>query len=464
MNKLPPNISSFTLPFIPSESLHFSPNLIDLHHPSVSNRTLPFIQFNQSWIFPLFLLAILGILCTIIILFLLVYFSIRRLNDHSILTNLLLCSSVCSMYIIVIFFLVRGNELFCGLREFLSQFAYVLLFSALLCRYIMQWLSTRILSKRTKQLTSLLLYSLLIFTQIPIGILWWYFTIPRLCQEGMKQPSSKFKFHFHRRTSTSKSCSYQCMVDYRFYATYTYIIIELFLCTIIAMILFFYRCCQRQQRSTDQTVEVNYNHQRVATVFNLFALILIDLVWLFWTFVYHFTQPIFVFPALVLGMFSIATIAMFFILLPQIYYYSKNPMKNVPAPNVLMFSNKWTTAQDVPDRDFPVQGKHIDRWSQNKQQLLYNESEGSYELGTSGTFLPITKTPKGLSKVKKTEATSPIEKLDELIYGEHSFTRNRSIKNEKENNPPESIVTKVESSPAPSQNQVENFEKSYLTV
>lgn len=358
------------------------------------------------------------------------------------------------MYIIVIVFLIRGNELFCGLREFLSQFAYVLLFSALLCRYIMQWLSTRILSKRTKQLTSLLLYSLLIFTQIPIGILWWYFTIPRFCEEHIRNPSSKFKFHFYRRTSTSKSCSYQCMVDYRFYATYTYIIVELFLCTIIAMVVFFYRCCQRRQRNIDQLVEGNYNHQRVATIFNLVALILIDLVWLLWTFVYHFTHTIFVFPALVFGMFAIATIAVFFILLPEIYYYSKNPMKNVPAPNALMFSNKWATAQDIP-----VQRKHPDRWSQNQQQLLYNESERSYELGTSGTFLPITKTPKGFSKLMKTQAVSPIEKLDELIYGEHSFKRNRSIRNEKENHLLESNVTKVESSPAPSQNQVDDEDK-----
>ena len=448
MNKLPLNISSFTSPLIPSHFLYFSPNLIDLHQPIVSNRTLPFIQFNHPWIFPLFLLSIVAIIFTLIILLLLLYFSVRRLNDHSILTNLFLCFSVCSIYIIVVFFLVRGNELFCGLREFLSQFVYALLFSAILCRYLMQWLSTRILSQRTKQLTALLLYALLVFTQIPIGILWWYFTIPRFCQEPTRRPSSKFKFHFYRRISPSKSCSYQCMVDYRFYATYTYIIFELFLCTIIAIGLFFYRCSHRRQKSHhDRTVNTNYNHQTLATVLDLFALILIDLVWIFWTLVYHFTHAIFVFPALLIGMFSIATIAMFFILLPQIYYYSKNPTKDVRVPNLLLFSNKLATTEDSPN-------EHL--LAQHKQQLLYNGSEGSYELGTSGTFLPITRTPKGLAQpAAKTEGTSPIEKLDELIYGEHSLKYNRSLKSEKKSDLIGTDLNKVQPSPNPSQRQVE---------
>ena len=281
MNELNQNISTIISPLVPSHSLYFSPNFIDLNHPTNSNRTISFLQFNHAWIFPLFILSLFGIFFTIITLFFFLYFSIRRFNDNFILPNLLICFSVCFMYIIVIFFLIRGNELFCGLREFLSQMAYALLFSALLCRDIMQWLSTRILSKRTKQLTSLLLYFLLVFTQIPIGVLWWYFTVPRFCQYPTIHEHPKFKFHFHKRISTRKSCAYQCIVDYRFYATYTYIIFQLFLCTIIAIGLFFHRCCHRSGDSNDQFTKTNTNHQAFSTVLNMFALICMDIAWLF---------------------------------------------------------------------------------------------------------------------------------------------------------------------------------------
>ena len=45
----------------------------------------------------------------------------------------------------------------------------------------------------------------------------------------------------------------------------------------------------------------------------------------------------------------------------------------------------------------------------------------------SGTFLPITRTPKGPFKVTTTtEKTSPVEKLDKLIYGEHQNSQTGS--------------------------------------
>ncbi len=455
MNEYNLNISSYTPPLIPSHSPYF------LNDQSLSNQTLSYLQFNHTWIFLLFILSLFGILFTIIILFIFLYFSIRRLNDYLYLPNLLICFSVCFIYLIVIFFLIHGNELYCGLREFLSQFAYVLLFSALLCRYIMQWLSTRILSKRTKQLTSLLLYTLLILTQIPIGILWWYFTIPRFCQYQTIPKSPKLKFHFSKKISTRKSCSYQCIVDYRFYATYTYIIFELFLCTIIAVCLFFYRCYHRTHNDNDQFSKTNNNHQTLASFLNMFALILINIVWLFWTFVYYFTHTNFVFPALVIGMFTIGTISLVFILLPQIYFYSKNKIKDINIPKILLFSNKLASTGDIKDQDLIIQEKQIDRFNQNKQQMLYNDSELSYELGSSGTFLPITRTPKGLFKATTAEKPTPIEKLDQLIYEEQLNTtgignnQNRSTKSERKQNLTGTDITKLQPSISPLQRQVD---------
>jgi hypothetical protein len=455
------NISSFNSLIIPSQSLLFSSNIFDDHFQTISNQTLSLLQFNHSWIFPLFILSLFGILLTIIILFYFLYFSIRRLNDHLILTNLFICFSVCFIYIIVIFFLIRGNEFLCGLREFLSQFAYVLLYSSLLCRYIMQWLSTRILSKRTKQLTSLLIYFLLIFIQIPIGILWWYFTIPRVCQYRTINESPKLKFHFRKRILTKKSCSYQCIVDDRFYATFTYIIFELFLCTIIAICLFFYRCYHRNKTEKNQSIKTN-NYYGILTFFNLLAFILIDITWLIWTFIYYFTHSFFVFPSIVIGMFTIGTISLFFILFPQMVFYIKNHMNDINLPETTLFSNRLASTEDIKDHDLFFHEKSIDQFNPNKQQILSNESELSYELGTSGTFLPITRTPKGPFKVKKTEKIISTEKLDKLIYQKHLTTaqisnnQDKSIKNERKLNTPVIDITKqqLQSSIAPLKRQV----------
>ncbi|CAF5146277.1 unnamed protein product, partial [Rotaria magnacalcarata] len=63
---------------------------------------------------------------------------------------------------------------------------------------------------------------------------------------------------------------------------------------------------------------------------------------------------------------------------------------------------------------------------EKKEQILSNRSELSYEIGTSGTFLPITRTPKGPFKVKVTDQIRPIEKIENLTYQEHPNTQTTS--------------------------------------
>jgi hypothetical protein len=427
-------MSSFNSAISPSDFHHYPSNS---HENGFDNHTLsiPLLSLHDTWILPIFILCLFGILCTIIISFLFICLSYRRLNGHFLLTNLLICFSVCFMYLIIIIFLIRANELFCGIREFFSQFAYALLYSALLCRYIMQWLGTRILSKRTKQLTSLLIYLLLIFIQIPIGILWWYFTIPRMCQQRRMNvllstsKIPKFIFHFRKpilSSSSIKPCSNRCIVDYRFYATFTYTIFELFFCTIIATCLFLCRHCHRNKIENDKDKFVSINgHNRVLAFLNMFAFILIDLVWLTWTFIYYFTDPFFIFPSLIISMFLIATICLMFILLPQVYYYSKMKINDIDIyksktniqPTTL-YSNKLASNDDIKDQELLLEEKSSDsklHRHKKKQQTRSNGSELSYELADSGTFLPITRTPKGPFKV----TTTPTEKLDQIIYGEH---------------------------------------------
>jgi hypothetical protein len=155
-------------------------------------------------------------------------------------------------------------------------------------------------------------------------------------------------------------------------------------------------------------------------------------------------------------MFTIGTISLVFILFPQIFVYSKNHMNDIDIPKTTLFSNKLASTEDIYDQDLLVYKK------QNKHQILTNGSELSYELGTSGTFLPITKTPKGPFKVINKEKTRLTEKLDHLIYGEHSNTtlisnnQDKSIKNERKLNTPVTDVTKnqLELPIAPLQRQV----------
>ncbi|CAF0765856.1 unnamed protein product [Adineta steineri] len=269
----------------------------------------------------------------------------------------------------------------------------------------MQWLAARILSKRTKQLTALLIYLLLICIQIPIGILWWYFTFPRSCQQQqLINEYPKFQFQFQKQISLSSSikpCSHQCIVDYRFYATYTYTIVELFLCTIIAICLFLCRYCHRNKAEKEQLLRIHKNNASLS-FFNMFAFILIDIVWLLWTFIYHYTHPSFAFPSLIIGMFTIGTICLLFILIPQIYFYSKIKLNDVNITQTTLFTNKLTTIGDSKDKDSLLREKPEDNNDiNNKQQIASNESELSYELGTSGTFLPITRTPRGPFKCIK---------------------------------------------------------------
>jgi hypothetical protein len=186
----------------------------------------------------------------------------------------------------------------------------------------------------------------------------------------------------------------------------------------------------------------------------MFAFLLIDIVWFIWTFIYYFTHAFFVFPSLVIGMFTIGTISLFFILFPQIYFYLKNDLK---IPKTILFSNKLASTEDVNDQDSLLPEKRTERFIQNKQQI--NGSEVSYELGTSGTFLPITRTPKGLFKVKTTEKIIPIEKFEQVIDEEHSelsSNQNKSSKNERKVNTPVTDVTKQQLQ-SPLQRQVYHY-------
>ena len=418
-------ISSLQSPVIPSHSLHLSPQLIDDTMFPLDNGTSLLLPFSYPWIFPLFLFCSFGILFTTILLFFFLYVSFRRFNNHLILPNLFLSFSVCFMYLILILFLIRGNELFCGLREFLSQLAYALLFSAFLCRYIMQWLTTRILSKRTKQLLSLLIYFLLISVQIPIGVLWWYFTIPRACQSQALREYPPLRFELRREVfaATVRPCSYQCTVDYRFYGTYTYIIIELLLCTSIGIGLFLHRYCQRPAKAAAAQLMNTDNHHTLLTFLNMFTLILIDIVWLIWTFVYYFTDPFFVFPSLVIGMFTIGTICLLLILVPQIYLYSKSHDNEFYLPKTILIKNNAPVRPPIRNPGIVLQRKCSPNCYENNtgQTTVANRSESSsYEVAPSGTYLPITRTPRRPFIGQRQDNQAMIDKLDRLIYGESS--------------------------------------------
>ncbi|CAF1247505.1 unnamed protein product [Rotaria magnacalcarata] len=460
------NTPSTDAPIIPSEYFYFSANLIDNNNNNIhtlDNQTLSLLQFNHEWILPLFILSLFGILLTIIISFFYLYLSTYRLNNYLNLPNLFLCLSVCFIYIVVVIFLIRGNELFCGLREFLSQFAYALLYSALLCHYIMQWLSTRILSKRTKQLTSLLIYSLLVFIQIPIGILWWYFTIPRACQQRTIDEYPKLKLNFQKTKSSIKSCSFQCIVDYRFYATFTYTIIELFLCTIIAACLFLCRHCYQTRTEKDEFIRTN-NKTALLAFFNMFAFVLINIAWLIWTFVYHFAHPYFVFPSVVIGMFTIGTICLLFILIPKVYFYSKCSKNELNIPETVIYTNKLAAMDDMNDDDDDDNALILNRKprDQNKPQNKSNQSESSYELATSGTFLPLTRSPKGPFKVINTNRKKSIEKSDALIREEDLNIKQISKTQHKSSLHDKTIYEQeLKSSLAPVHHQLTPSSKSY---
>ena len=391
-------------PFVSSHSLYFSPDLLASSLYSIDNRTLPLLPFTYPWIFPVFIFCLLGILLTIIILFLLTYFSFHQYHDQTVLPNILISFSVGSTYIIAIICLIRGNEFLCGLREFLSQLAYALLFSAFLSEYSIQWLSRQIQSKRMQQYIALLAFSLLVSVQIPIGILWWYFTVPRHCpqQRTTEYPPLRFIFQQQRKPLSAAACANHCTIDYRFYATYTYIIFELVLCTIIAICLFFSRYSQERNKVEKQASIPSYDHQTLSRFLRLVTFVLISLIWSCWSLVYHYTDPFFVFPSLILGMFTIATICLFLILIPQIYFYFKVKSYKIHQRKSLLIQNRFAVAEELKE-----------------QATLSPRNNVSYELGTSGTFLPLTRTPRDLFLGTTTnKATSTMDKLDQLIYGE----------------------------------------------
>jgi len=236
----------------------------------------------------------------------------------------------------------------------------------------------------------------------------------------------KFVFDF-KKPIEYLSCSNRCIVDYRFYATFTYTIIELFFCTIISICLFFCRHCHRNL-TNEKFVSIN-GHNPILTFLNMFAFILIDFIWLIWTFIYYFQHPFYIFPSFIISMFIIATICLIFILLPQIYYYSKLKLNNINTniPSTTLYSNKLASTDDINNnQEFLIEDKSLNNL---KKKTLSNKSELSYELGDSGTFLPITRTPKGPFKVTTDKRTS-IEKLDKLIYGEHHNTQTISNTND----------------------------------
>ncbi|CAF1187514.1 unnamed protein product [Didymodactylos carnosus] len=497
-------------------------------------------SFSESWLLPLLILCIIGFTLTIAISFLFVCLSFKRFNGLYVLTNLLICLGVGLLYIIIIIFLVRGTELLCGLREFLSQFGYVLLFSSFLSRYIMQWLGARILSSRTKQFTAILIYLLFIFIQIPIGILWWYFTMPRSCPMStndivslalppplfplpdeypflqrsspkitrtsqdylsslsLSMDNNKAIRHLHQAhdLAYNKLCSYRCNVDYRFYATYTYTIIQLLLCTIIACCLFLFRKHYNSSLSkVTTTTKTSYRTIKPlsSTTLNfliMFTFLLINLFWLLWTFFYFFAHSYYVFPALVGGMFSISTLCLIFILIPQLYYYAQMKISSLPYTNKLTSIDTNTFETDDGDDRQKQRNENNNKKKQRKIKTLTKTTQSSYngdttntddlleplsttqkksnklknglrteklnnnndgeqsyenEIGTSGTFLPITTAPRGMfrtndettkykqkikyqhenSKIKddkKIETT--VEKLDKLIYADRSGAGN----------------------------------------
>ena len=412
MNKIMMKISSLNNSIQSSNWFCFALNSND------NNQTISLLTNKNPWILSLFILSLCGILFITIISFLFLYFSIRRLNNQFLLTSILTCISVFLIYIFIIIMLTRTNEFFCGLREFLSQLGYTLLYSSLLCHYIMQWITKRILSKRTKQFSCLLIYLLLIFIQIPIGILWWYFTIPRFCQQHITNEYPKFKqFSFQKHRSTVKLCSYQCIIDYRFYATYAYAIYELILCTLISICLFFYYYCHQKKIKNDQVIRTDNNNNRFITFFNTFGFILIDISWLIWTLVYYFAHPTFVFPSLVIGMFTIGTLSLFFILLPRIYICSRNSINDINLTNTIVFSNKLASIEDIKHHDLSCHEKSTNQFEHDQRQCLSDEeSELSYEFCTSGTYLPITRTPKEPFKVINTDKTISTKQINRLIY------------------------------------------------
>ncbi|CAF2626994.1 unnamed protein product [Rotaria sp. Silwood2] len=202
----------------------------------------------------------------------------------------------------------------------------------------------------------------------------------------------------------------------------------------------------------------------------MFAFILIDITWTIWTFIYHFTHPYYAYPSIVIGMFTIGTICLLFILIPQVYFYSKASMNDINIPKIVIFSNKFTSVDSIKDNDSLLDEKFTDQSSSKKRKKLSNGSELSYELAASGTFLPITRTPKGPFKVLNKDKAISTEKFHKLIYDKHSNTvkilnnHDQSTIHENETNIPINQrinqQEQLKSSITPSQHQLTSNNKS----
>jgi hypothetical protein len=102
------------------------------------------------------------------------------------------------------------------------------------------------------------------------------------------------------------------------------------------------------------------------------------------------------------------------ILVPQMYFYSKMRSVKFYPDKTIFISNPLAMNDD-----------DIHRITGNERQSNFNDL--SYELGTSGTFLPLTRTPREHVPMKQMDKTITMSKLDQLIYGEQSNSRPQSI-------------------------------------
>ena len=346
---------------------------------SIENQIIPF----HSWSFPFFLLCLLGFFLSLIAVFLLIFFSFHLVNEPMILPNILIGFSVHLIYLVLIVCFFRGNDFLCGLREFLIQLAFVFLFSSFLSEFFMISLNDRIDSKRTRQCLTILFDVLLICIQIPIGILWWHFTETKPCDEN----------HFHSVLSTT-FCSSQCLIDERFYATLIYVIFQLSLSTVFGTIVFL------STNSNEQNRSIHFlKNQKLKNSLRFFNLISIDFVWTLWTIFYHFTDRFFLFPSLIFGLFTIGTLSFVVVVIPQLCFYKKlNALQRCQEKTILI-SNQLAVGDQWNDHEKP-------------SHLLNSE------LINSGTFLPITRTPRGFFQVSQNNRkVTTIDKLNQLIYG-----------------------------------------------
>ncbi|CAF4791754.1 unnamed protein product, partial [Rotaria socialis] len=131
--------------------------------------------------------------------------------------------------------------------------------------------------------------------------------------------------------------------------------------------------------------------------------------------------------------------------IPKVYFYSKCSKNELNMPETVIYTNKLAAMDDMNDDDddadaLILNGKLRD---QNKPQNKSNQSESSYELAKSGTFLPLTRSPKGPFKVINTNRKKSIEKSDTLIH-EEDFNIKQISKTQDESSPHDKTIYKQE--------------------